>query len=510
MKNRLFIIASLILILLFSFDCRKNDRTIPTVESKITVLYMGDERVLTPYGGMEAQLLVFLPIVSIKGDGSGDVQPALAENWEHSDDYRTWIFYLNKNIRWHDGVPVTAHDIKFTIDLWKDTNFPSYSGQSAEVVDDHTVRISFPVPSDALDAWNVYLPKHLLENLDPKKIWTYEFWTKPIGNGPYRYVRHMPKIMVELEANPDYYKETPKINRFVLKFSWTPSIPELLSGNVDALSYVSRLDLLKLPDDSHFLSYYWWGNWIETIYWNHRNPLFSDPTIRRALTLAINRNELAEVLYYPDGVPIFDTICTDRQFKRGELPEPLPYDPSLAKNLLEEAGWHDSDGDGIREKAKKEFHFTAIVQTGQPLEKGAIYIQEQFRQVGIRMEIQSLEYGLLTKRLLSGEFEVVLWRFMNQLSRPAGHLVVLGANSPIGYSNSKMTQLLQAAKDAINPDQKDRIYREIMPIFLRDLPLTLLFPQVQTHVVHRRFQGLSNMARPDPVWFAEYLWIDGN
>jgi peptide/nickel transport system substrate-binding protein len=313
--------------------------------------------------------------------------------------------------------------------------------------------------------------------------------------------------MIELEANPDYYKEKPKIEHFVLKFSQIPSIPELLSGNVDVLSYVSRLDLLKLPDDSRFIPYHWWGNWIETIFWNHRNPLFTDPTIRRALTLAINRNELAEVLNYPDKVPIFDSICSDRQFKSGKFPEPLPYDPTLAKNLLEEAGWHDSDGDMIREKAKKKFHFTAIVQTGEPLEKAAIYIQEQFRQVGVQMEIQSLEFNLLVQRLLSGKFDVILWRFMNRLSSQAGHLAILGANSPIGYSNPEMVQLLQAAQEAINPDQKDRIFREIMPIFLRDLPLTLLLPQVQTHVVHRRIQGLSNMARPDPVWFAEYLWI---
>lgn len=507
MKNRLFIIASLILILLFSFDCRKNDRTIPTLESKITVLYMGDERILSPYWGMDAQLLVFLPIVALKGDGSEDVEPALAERWEHSEDYRIWTFHLNRNIRWHDGTPVTARDIEFTIGLWKKMLLPSFTGQIAQVLDDHTVRISFPIPTDARDVWNVYYPRHLLEHLDTEDIWTNEFWIKPVGNGPYRYVRHISNVMVELEANPDYHRGKPEIERFVLKFSQNPSIPELLSGNVDALSYVSRLDLLKLPDNSPFLAYHWWGSWLEAIYWNHRHPFLGDKSVRRALTLAINRKELAEVLYYPDGVPIFDTICTDRQYRSGDFPDPLPYDPELAKSLLEEAGWNDVNGNGIREKDQKEFRFTAIVQSGQPLEKGSVYIQDQLRDVGIRMDIQSLEFSLLTERLRTGNFDAVLWRFMNQLSHQAGHLSILGENSPIGYSNPEMIQLLKAAKENMEPDQRDRIYREIMPIFMRDLPLTLLFPQVKTHVVHQRIQGLSSMARPDPVWFAEYLWI---
>lgn len=179
---------------------------------------------------------------------------------------RNLQFYLNRNIRWHDGTPVTARDIEFTIGLWKKMLLPYFTGQIAQVLDDHTVRISFPIPTDARDVWNVYYPRHLLEHLDPEDLWTNEFWIKPVGNGPYRYVRHISNVMVELEANPDYHRGKPEIERFVLKFSQNPSIPELLSGNVDALSYVSRLDLLKLPDNSPFLAYHWWGSWLEAIY----------------------------------------------------------------------------------------------------------------------------------------------------------------------------------------------------------------------------------------------------
>jgi peptide/nickel transport system substrate-binding protein len=147
----------------------------------------------------------------------------LAERWEHSPDYREWIVHLRRNIRWHDGAPVTAHDIKFTIDLWKHPDVLYYAGapyESVTVLDNHTVRLVYNGPgahhSALLGGWDVFYPKHLLEDLDPKEFTSWKFWTEPVGNGPYRYVRHVPRTMIELEANPDHYKGKPKIERLVI------------------------------------------------------------------------------------------------------------------------------------------------------------------------------------------------------------------------------------------------------------------------------------------------------
>ncbi|MHC4489773.1 MAG: ABC transporter substrate-binding protein, partial [Planctomycetota bacterium] len=101
--------------------------------------------------------------------------------------------------------------------------------------------------------WDVYYPKHLLENLDPKEFTSWKFWTEPVGNGPYRYVRHVPRTMIELEANPDYYRGKPKIERLVLKFGGYP-LTELMSGNVDCID-ISSLEAIKLADDPRFRVY---------------------------------------------------------------------------------------------------------------------------------------------------------------------------------------------------------------------------------------------------------------
>lgn len=508
-QSRNLMLACICLVAFANFHCGRTRKSTSTDESKVTVLYMGDERIFfQEYSGMEASYLIFLPLVALEGDEYGEPQPVLAESWEHSEDYREWTFFLRKDVKWHDGVPMTAHDVKFTMDLRKHLAMYGVGAHrySVEVLDDLTFKVTYKNPTDGLNWYDVYYPKHLLEGLDPKEFWNWEFWVQPIGNGPYRYVRHVPKTMVEVEANPDYYRGKPKIERAILKFSQQPSLNELLSGNVDALTFASRDMLIKLSGDDRFRSYHWWGSQIEAIHWNHRNPLFSSPEVRRALTMAINRRELAGVLNYPDGVPVLDAITTRRQFRRDLYPEPLPYDPETARQLLEEAGWRDTDGDGVRDRDGQEFRFTAVTEPRLVYQKIAVYVQDQFRRIGVIMEIQVVDKNIVWRRLRVGDFDALISRTQNLPG--SGHVGLLGEDSPFGYHNPEIIRLLNLAKYAINPDEKDSICQEIMPIFSADLPITYLLPQVQTHIVQRRIRGLSSPYRPDPVWFMEYLWME--
>ena len=224
--------------------------------------------------------------------------------------------------------------------------------------------------------------------------------------------------------------------------------------------------------------------------------------------MAINRRALADVLDYPEGVPIMDAITTRRQEQQGLYPEPLPYDPERARQLLEGEGWRDTDGDGVRERDGEGFRFISI--TDPEREKTAIYVQDQFRRVGIGMEIQVLDHNIILGRIKSGEFDDAgIFLTLNWTNQPSfGHVRMFGEDSPFGYHNPEMIRLLNLAKDTIDPDERDRIYQEIMPIFSADLPITLLLPRVQTYIVHRRIKGLSSPYRADPVWFMEDLWIE--
>lgn len=359
----------------------------------------------------------------------------------------------------------------------------------------------------ALDYWSVYWPKHLLENLDPDELLNWEFWTKPVGNGPYRYIRHVPKTMIELEANPEYYRGKPKIQKVILRFaSGVMALNELLSGNVDVIP-ASLSDVSKLPDDPRFRVHYKRSWYVGAIFWNHRHSLFRDPAIRKALTMAINRRELARLLYYPDDIPLFDGISTTFQHFNDDLPEPLPYDTQMAEQFFEDAGWYDRDENGIREKGQQEFRFTAYFDKslGMDLDKAAVFIQDQLKRVGVRMEIQELQ-GTLRSRFRSGDFEAVFGKFQNSPIAGAGHLSILGENSPLGYENPEMIRLLNQAKNEPDHEKRIAIFKEIMPIYKADFPMTILFPETHAFIAHKKVRGLEDYS--DPTWFMEYLWIE--
>ena len=480
--------------------------------STLTVLMSGpggDEHVLgLPYDE-SAKFLVFLPLTA--ESANGEIEPRLAQSWEHSPDYRVWTVRLRSDIRWHDGVPVTAHDVKFTLDLMKDPHvgWAGADDYDVRVLDDTTYRIAYRKrgPGNPLDTWTVYYPKHLLEHLDPSEFANWEFWTRPVGNGPYRYVRHLPATLVEVRANRAFYRGAPRIERVVLKFGGQP-LAELLSGNVDVVTGAAEADLLKLAGDHRFRAYsaFPWSA-LRSLVWNHRLPAFRDRRVRRALTLALDRNELLRVLNLPQETPLTDVLYTVGQFRRRQLPPPLPHDPAEAARLLEDAGWRDRDGDGIRERDGRPFRFWLLVPSGFGSERAAVYVQSQLRRVGVSMEIETLEVRALFARIRRAAFDAVLADVHLRGERGGGSLH-FEEDSPIGYVNPEVASRLRRTRSAFDPAEVDRLYRELWPIFQTDLPVTFLHPLVGTTIAHRRVRGLASPNRTDPLSDIEAVWLE--
>ncbi|MGH7562828.1 MAG: ABC transporter substrate-binding protein [Gemmatimonadota bacterium] len=444
--------------------------------------------------------LFFLPLA--KPNEHGELEGVLARSWEHSADFKEWTYHLRTDVRWQDGVPTTAHDVKFTLDLMAEAGLGGFGIEKVTVVDDSTVTIRSQ-KHNYVD-YLVYYPKHLLEELDPKRFWEWEFWLQPMGNGPYRFVRHVPQTLMEFEANPDYYRGRPRIERVILKFVGDAWLTELLAGNVDIASG-DLLQVSRIVRDPRFRVYYSipYGAWA--IYWRTDHPLFRDPRVRRALTLAIDRPELARRLNLPPEAPITDAPRTWQQARRREFPEPLSYDPDEARRLLEAAGWIDRDGDGVREREDRSFRFTAEVWNGREAPQLAIYVQQYLRAVGVRMEVVMLEEALMWEKLIGGDFEALFFRHQ---PGPEAQWRDFGRENRIGYRSPAAFEVINRIMATGDPDEEDRLYLELAEIFRAELPLTRLVFRPDVTFAHRRVRGLSTPFRADANTHMEELWVE--
>ncbi|MCH7910939.1 MAG: hypothetical protein IIB38_15160, partial [Candidatus Hydrogenedentes bacterium] len=283
------------------------------------------------------------------------------------------------------------------------------------------------------------------------------------------------------------------------------SLVELLSGNVDIIT-MDRVELPTVADDARFTIHHdmWPGaGALVGIFWNHGAPRFEDARVRRALTMAIDRVELYRMQALPETFPVLDVVYTERQYLRGALPAPMPHDKDQARSLLDQSGWRDTDGDGIRKRGDVIFEFTALV--GSPeLARVAVYVQSQFREIGVRMEIQTLGGGI-RGRLREGDFQAAFGRF--EPFQP-GDIEWLNGRVAIQYENPRVRALIDAAHETMDPAVEDSLYEALMPIIAAEQPVTILFPGVTTYVAHRRVRGLHGPYRANPFLFAEFLRLE--
>ncbi len=482
-----------LLMLLIASSCREA-RDPGLARGTTVVMAVPDVRAIRP-DEWDLEFLIFLPLAL--PNQRGELEGRLARSWEHSADFKEWTYHLRTDLRWHDGKAVTARDVKFTLDLLAHPAISTYRGYNATIIDDSTVRIRAAKPNYLDDI--VYYPEHLLASLDPHKFEEWDFWTRPVGNGPFRFVRYLPGRLIEFEANPGHYKGKPQIQRLILKFVGGAALTELLSGGVD-LAAVEHAQVPRVANDPRFRIYRTTSSNAASLYWKVDHPLFRDTRVRRALTHAIDRRELLSVMNLPSDVLVTDAVFTPRQFRRREWPEPLPYDSARARTLLAAAGWVDRDNDGILDKDGHPFRFTASVARKFGLEKVAIYVQAQLRRVGVQMDIQLFDESIMWDKRRTGDFEA--WMFVNR------SVSYFGKGNPVGYANAEAFELIDRLRTTAHPDEEDEIYRGISKVFLNDPPMVRLLTHSSTSFVHRRIHGQRTGFRPSLDGYMDELWVE--
>ena len=513
--RRTFVMAPLACLTTLVSGCRAPETL--SDPGTLKLMSANDHRAITPLWNSEEQHLVFLNLFhgGHPGVGGEDGVPAgvegrLAKRWERTPDGRTWTYHLRTDVRWHDGVPVTAWDIEFTWALWEHPTVlrAAPGDQTLTVLDDSTFTVTYKRPGRAVPTSYTYLPRHLLKDLNPEKIDEWEFWDHPVGNGPYRYVRHEPGVFVELEANPDYYLGKPEIDRVILKLGGGNSVVELRAGNVDIVNFSESSALAaELDRDSRFRAVYSVRPRALGILWNQNNPLFQDVRVREALSLGVDRRELARAAFIPDEMSVTDVPVNESQRMTGDYPDPLPYDPDRARRLLAEAGWTDRDGDGWIDRDGVPFRFE-LLPWGFP--DALVLLQAQYRRLGIQMELAQVSTDVFDTRFPEGSWDAALYQpFAHPLRYFDAGFRGIADGTPVetpdfGYENPELTRLARLWQSSFTADG-DSLSRRFSEIMREDFPITGLISLVRVQVVHSRLRARDDQFGPGHAF---EMWID--
>lgn len=329
----------------------------------------------------------------------------------------TWK--LRPGVRWHDGVPFTSADIKFTVEA---INSPDYNPESTDGFD----RITAVDTPDSLTAVVHYrepyapyelqfirgaLPRHVLEGKDIDNASEYN--RNPLGTGPYKVAEWKTGEYILLERVPGYWRGAtyPRIARILFKFipNTTTRINQLKSGEAHVAALVPWDKYRELQGVPGLTIHRLMGNSYEHITLNQRQvPAFRDVRVRRALVHAIDRELLAKTVL--DGLaPVIDGAIQPLSWAYTDSVRRYPYDPARAKALLDEAGWRDANGDGLREKEGVPLAFTLLTQAGFAIRENiAQAVQRQLRDIGVDMKIQLVDGTAISSLWFEGKFDAML------------------------------------------------------------------------------------------------------
>lgn len=434
-----------------------------------------------------------------EGDHS-NVQSNVALSWNNSADGLRWRFYLRENIRFHDGVELTAEDVKFTLDKILDpkNNSPYLSLlegiNKVTVIDKYQVEITLKYPMASLIFYlNVgILPRHLLEGKD---IINDEFNLHPIGSGPFK-LRSWSEDEIVLNANEQYFLGRPQLNKIIARIFPNQSTiwAQLMKKELDLIFFRSPRNYKiaeRIPDFRVYslldLYYYILGF--------NNTDLFNNVRVRRALNYGVNKEEIIQRVLLDKGHVSSGTVYPLSWAYDPHL-KPYPYDPKKALKLLTSEGWRDTNGNHILDNHGKEFEFTLLIFKGDDIAlKSALQIQQQLLDIGIRMEVKPFSFPAYKASLLNKRFDAVLlciisdepdknytWWHSSRIDR--------GFNV-FSYKNQKVDELLEKGRITLNMKERKEIYHQFQREIHEDPPGIFLFWRDDLIGIHKRFRGVK-------------------
>jgi peptide/nickel transport system substrate-binding protein len=482
----------------------------------------------TDYNGNQIdEFVLFMPL--LRYDEHFQPQPWLAKSWEVNADTTLLTFHLRDDVYWQDGVKTTAADMKFTYDAarnpktgFANTAFWTYYGDS-EAPDSFTFRVKLRPHADFLDPWR-YLaaaPEHILKDVPPEELRRHPFATRnPVGNGPFKFVARATNQSWTFAANERFPEELggrPYLDRLVIRIIPEPTtlLTELLTGGLDYYIQPTpeQAGRIEASQNSRLVSFD--DRAFVVLGWNERRPYFEDARVRRALTMAINREEIVKGVLYGYGKIANSTIPPFFWQYDPEAGAGLGYDTAQANRLLTEAGWVDRDHDGVRENPKGvPFRFTIKTNKGNQARADiAEKVQSDLKKVGIEATPRIVEWGTLLDQIQTPsrrDFDAVLIGWTTEFRIDDTDLFACSKlNEPfqwVGYCNPRTDVLMDTLPKIADRAAAKPLWAQYQRQIAEDQPLTILYFSERLEGVSNRLRNVHPDARGDFVGVKDW-WI---
>ncbi len=472
--------------------------------SVLIPMLAGDSASHTVSGLILNGLIKYHTDLSITGD--------LAESWDISPDGLVITFHLRKGVKWTDGVEFTAEDVMFGYKTIIDKNTPTpykedyLQVKKAEVLDRYTFRVAYQKPfAPALTTWGnlVVLPKHLLEGQDITKS---DYARNPVGMGPFKLKKWTSGQEVVLSSNKNYFEERPRLDGYIYKIipDFATQFLELQAGGIDTMS-LTPIQYTKQTDTEFFRQNFQKFRYPVPSYtymgFNLKHPWFKDKRVRQAIAHAIDKSEIVDVVLFGLGRPATGPYVPNTWYYNPDVKK-YEHNMDKAKRLLKEAGWQDTDSDGILDKDGKPFKFTILTNMGNSLRKNAAtIIQWRLSKIGIKIKIRILEWSTFINEFIDKKrFEAVIlgWRLGFE---PDQYDIWYSGKTKekefnfVSYNNPEVDELLEKGRRTFVMEERKKAYFRIQEILAEELPYIFLYVPDATPIVDARFKGI----KPSPI-----------
>lgn len=435
-------------------------------------------------------------------DERGNVVPDLAETMTISPDGLTYDFKLRSGLYWHDGAPVTANDVLYTVKTMQAEGFPGMAWLSAlwrevEVTapdgpEGLTIRFQLKQPfAPFVDYTTIgLLPAHLWQDVPVAELMSSQYNTRPVGTGPFQ-LEAISATEATLKTNPTYHGAAPFLDGITIRFypDHQSLMPAYERGEIDAISWLWPEDMTKAAELTDLQVFSAPISGYSLIYLNQQNPntpFFKDAAVRKALLYGLDRQKLIDTVLKGQGM-IANSPIMPYSWAYDEEITQYGYDPEAAKQLLDQAGWVDSDGDGVRDREGVKLAFVLLGKDKAKLDA----ISAMWAEIGVKAEPQAVSLpGLTADFLAPRSFDAALvdWELSGDPDPyPLWHSTqAKNGQNYAGWESRPADEAIERARSL--PDHESRIpyYKDFQRIFSEEVPSLLLYYPVYTYGVRNK------------------------